>query len=191
MQILTAIRLLLSLNYRTSNHQEALILTRGAVSDGLGAKESEGTKRKPFRTFLPDCTWAVSVRQVAMVMLDIPISFPVENFLKVELKHSNPKEYCCFRVDEPTIERVLKVPCQSRRSHQYFREWFIWSQNDYYMENSILMCAVLKKAGTRSIKLSLNIPWSWVIDWRSHMIREKCEGNMDHSQLEGIPSVVF
>lgn len=40
------------------------------------------------------------------------------------------------------------------------------------------MCTVLRKAGAWSIKQYLNINGSGVIDWRSCMVKEKCEQNV-------------
>lgn len=114
----------------------------------------------------------------------------MKTFLKVELKYPNPMKHGCFRVDEPTTEHMLEVSCQSRRScHTSGNDIFDHKMTEHGKPNHNVYCT--EESGEWSIKQSFDIPWSWVIDWRSHMVREKCKGNMEHFQLEGIPSVVF
>lgn len=84
MPISTAIRLLLSLNYRTSNHQRGIDSHCGAVSDRLDAKKAKGQKGNHSKHVIVTA-WS-NVKdysdQLIVLMLDSPVSFPGENFPK-------------------------------------------------------------------------------------------------------------
>lgn len=98
MQILTATRLLLSLNHWTSNHQRDIGSLPSCSWLLIGSIQSQGAKLKDFQMFVsPPFEQCQSLEQLDMAILDIPMSFPGENFLKSWISESQEIQLYIYR----------------------------------------------------------------------------------------------